>query len=71
MLADYDAYAARVGVLEVSAFYSPPRQLLINYLYDRTMANAHLAVAVAGVVLLLALAWLIRRRRTPRPPNTP
>ena len=70
MLADYEAYAARVGVLEVPAFYSPTRQLLINYLYDRTRANAHLVVA-GGAVLLLALVWLIRRRRRPESPTAP
>ncbi|MCY4122295.1 MAG: sulfatase-like hydrolase/transferase, partial [Acidobacteria bacterium] len=65
MLADYEAYAARVGVLEVPASYSPTRQLLINYLYDRARANLHLVVAGAGlgVVLVGLLVWLIRRLR--------
>ena len=71
LLADYETYAARVGVLEVPALYSPTRQLLINYLYDRTRYYALLAIAVVGVVLVLALAWLIRRRRTARFPNAP
>lgn len=62
MLADYETYAARVGVLEVPALYSPTRQLLINYLYDRTKDYALLAIA--GVVLVLALAWRIRRGRS-------
>lgn len=62
MLADYDAYAARVGVREVPALYSPTRQLLINYLYDRSKDYALLVVA--GVVLVLALAWRIRRGRS-------
>ena len=68
MLADYEAYAARVGVLEVPAFYSPARQLLINYLYDRAKANSHLVVVGAGlgVVLVGILIWLIRRRRHDR-----
>ena len=68
MLADYEAYAARVGVLEVPAFYSPTRQLLINYLYDRAKANSHLVVVGAGlgVVLVGILIWLIRRRRHDR-----
>ncbi|MYD99598.1 MAG: sulfatase-like hydrolase/transferase [Gammaproteobacteria bacterium] len=71
MLADYEAYAARVGVLEVPAAYSPTRQLLINYLYDRAKANLHLVIAGAGlVVVLFGLAvWLIRRRRPQRPPT--
>ena len=65
MLADYEAYVSRVGVLEVPASYSPTRQLLINYLYDRTRANLHLVIAAAGLVVVLAglLVWLIRRRR--------
>ena len=66
MLADYKTYAARVGVLEVPALYSPTRQLLINYLYDRTKGYALPVVAGAGVVLVLALAWRIRRRRSAR-----
>lgn len=67
MLADYEAYAVRVGVLEVPAFYSPTRQLLINYLYDRAKANSHLVVAgvCLGLGLVGALVWLIRRRRRP------
>ena len=64
MLADYEAYAARVGVLEVPALYSPARQLLINYLYDRTRDYALLVVAIAGIVLVLVLAWRIRRGRS-------
>ena len=73
MLADYEAYAARVGVLEVPAFYSPTRQLLINYLYDRAKANSHLVVVGVGlgVVLVGLLIWIIRRRRhdPPGPPQ--
>ena len=64
MLADYEAYAARVGVLEVPALYSPARQLLINYLYDRTKGYALLVVGVAGIALVLVLAWRIRRGRS-------
>ena len=71
MLADYESYAGRVGVLEVPALYSPTRQLLINYLYDRTRDYALPGAAVAGVVLVLALAWSIRRRRRPRSPTAP
>ena len=62
MLTDYETYAARVGVLEVPARYSPTRQLLINYLYDRTRDYALLVVA--GVVLVVALAWRFRRGRS-------
>ena len=65
MLTDYEAYAERVGVLEVPAAYSPTRQLLINYLYDRAKANSHLVVAGVGLGLVLVgiLVWLVRRRR--------
>ncbi len=65
MLADYEAYAARVGVLETPAFYSPSRQLMINYLYDRAKAKAGWVVVGAGLVLTLIgmLAWLMRCRR--------
>lgn len=71
MLADYEAYAARVGVLEVPASYSPTRQLLINYLHDRAKANLHLVITGAGLVVMLfgIAVWLIRRRR-PLPPPT-
>lgn len=66
LLSDYEAYAERVGVREVPASYSPGRQLLINYLFDRTMANLGWWVAGAGLGILLigALVRLIRRRRT-------
>ena len=65
LLADYEAYVQRVGVLEVPASYSPTRQLLINYLFDRTMANLGwlLAGAGLGIVLIAALVKLIRQRR--------
>ncbi|MDE0442404.1 MAG: arylsulfatase [Gammaproteobacteria bacterium] len=68
MLADYQAYATRVGVLEVSAFYSPTRQLLINYLYDGAKANWPLVVAAVGLGLVLVgiPVWLILRRRVGR-----
>ena len=65
LLSDYEAYATRVGVLEVPDSYSPTRQLLINYLFDRTMANLGWWVAAAGlgIVLIAALVRLIRQRR--------
>ena len=65
MLADYEAYASRVGALEVPAFYSPTRQLLINEAYRRVKENAGGAAAgaVCAVALAGALAWRIRRRR--------
>ena len=64
MSADYEAYAARVGVLEVPAFYSPTRQLLINYLYDNAKANSLRVFLGAGLAVILVglLVWLIRRR---------
>ena len=69
MLADYEAYAERVGVREVPASYSPGRQLLINYLFDRTMANLGWLLAGAGlaIALIAALVRLIRRRRRTQP----
>ena len=69
LLADYEAYAERVGVREVPASYSPPRQLLINYLFDRTMANLGwlLASAGLGIVVIVALVKLIRQRRRTQP----
>ena len=64
MLADYEAYAKRVGVLEVPAFYSPTRQLLINHMYGRAKSNAGWVVAgtLLLAVLISALGWMIRRR---------
>ena len=64
MFADYEAYAARVGVLEVPASYSPARQLLINYIYDNAKANSLLVFVGAGLAVILVglLVWLIRRR---------
>lgn len=62
MLADYEAYAERVGVLEVPAFYSPTRQLAINYFYDRTketfMKTRVWTGAGLAVVVLAAAVWL-------------
>lgn len=62
MLADYEAYAERVGVLEVPAFYSPTRQLAINYFYDRAketfMKTRVWTGAGLAVVVLAAAVWL-------------
>lgn len=62
MLADYEAYAERVGVLEVPAFYSPARQLAINYFYNRAketfMKTRVWTGAGLAVVVLAAAVWL-------------
>ncbi len=65
MLADYEAYAERVGVLETPAFYSPTRQLLINYSYDRAKESVMKIMktriwtgAGLAVVVLAAAVWL-------------
>ena len=62
MLADYEAYAERVGVLEVPAFYSPTRQLAINYFTDRAketfMKTRVWTGAGLAVVVLAAAVWL-------------
>ncbi len=70
MLADYEVYAERVGVLEVPAFYSPFRQLAINSTYDQALAHpGRLAVGAAAAVLLLGgVIWRIRRRRVASAP---
>lgn len=64
MMADYEAYSERVGVLEVPRFYSPTRQLGLNYLYDRARANTGriaLLAFIGIVLLLLARRVLVRR----------
>ena len=66
LLVAYEAYAARVGVLEVPPLYSPTRQLLINYLYDRAKKNlAWIVMGVGLVVLLVGFGVRLIRRRRP------
>ncbi|HEY0974383.1 MAG TPA: arylsulfatase [Solimonas sp.] len=58
MRREYDAWAQRVGVLEVPPRYTAVRQLTINYLYTRTLRYGWIVL-----LSIVALWWLIRRRR--------
>ena len=59
LMADYEAYAERVGVLELPGSYSPTRQLTINAIYDRLRDNL-VSLSLAGIALLLVLFTLFR-----------
>ena len=65
LLADYGRYAAEVGVLEVSRFYSPVRQITISYLLGR---GRWLPLTWAAIALLIGFAGFVflRRRRRRR-----
>ncbi len=63
LMADYEAYAERVGVLEVPAGYSPDRQLGINMAYDRLRRHLLVLTIVAATAMLVGLGWLRSRRR--------
>jgi arylsulfatase A-like enzyme len=62
MLADYRAYAARVGVVEVPAGYTPDRQVAKAVL-TRILEQFTLPLILAGLALLGLLVWLILRMR--------
>ncbi len=69
MLADYDAYAARSGVLPLPDGYQVERQVRSNAIARQLMFHAGVIAAIgAGLVALagLAIFWLVRRRRRAR-----
>ena len=68
LMADYVAYAERVGVLESPAFYSPHRQLTINYFAGQLRENVGWVFALLGsLVVTVVLVWSRRRRRSSAP----
>lgn len=64
MMAEYDAYAARVGVLEVPEGYDQTAQLTTNRIHDQVRAN-WLALTIF-VLLLLGGAFWACHRASPR-----
>jgi arylsulfatase/uncharacterized sulfatase len=65
LMAEYRAYAERVGALEVPDGYDPMRQLLINRVHDLALRWAPSLLAI-GVALVAAIAWLVQRARRRR-----
>jgi arylsulfatase/uncharacterized sulfatase len=63
LMADYQAYAARVGALEVPEGYNPSRQLVINRLHDLAVRRAPALLALA---LVASITWLVVRARRRR-----
>ncbi len=62
LMADYDEYAERVGVLPVPSNYSPATQLFINGMYGRLRDNIG-QIAIATAIALFLLTALMRRLR--------
>ena len=65
LLADYDAYAKRVGVLEVPKGFDSQKQVRTNALVKQVgFLGPKLAAGVLGLaVVVLGLIWLLRRPR--------
>ena len=66
LMADYEAYAERVGVLETPLFYSPHRQLTINYFAGRARANLGWLLGLGLLILAVGTQWARRRRQRSR-----
>jgi len=64
-MADYRAYAKRVGVLEVPDGYEPMKQVGINWAHDLTLRWAPVW-APATLALLVGTGWLVLRARQRR-----
>ena len=69
MLADYDAYATRSGVLALPDGYQVERQVRRNAIARQLSFHAGALIAVGLVVIAtvgLLVFWLLRRRRRKR-----
>lgn len=68
--AAYEAYAARVGVLEMPPGYDIQRQVAVNAMAKQREAYGPLLSGLAaGAIALIGLViWLLRRRSRPRAP---
>lgn len=69
MLADYDAYAAKSGVLALPEGYQVERQVRSNTIARQLMFHGATLLAIGGsvvVVIGLLVFWLLRRRRQKR-----
>lgn len=69
MLADYETYAARSGVLALPDGYQAERQVRLNAIARQLSFHAGALIAIgAGVFALLSLLifWLLRRRKRKR-----
>ncbi|MDP2125019.1 MAG: arylsulfatase, partial [Parvibaculum sp.] len=64
MMAEYDAYAVRVGALDVPAGYNQIAQLTINSVHDQLRANWPVLTVLA--LLLLGVAFWGCHRASPR-----
>ena len=62
MRAEYEAFAADVGVAELDADYSPTRQIALNGVRAWLGRNGWWLFALMG--LLIVSAWLRRRRKS-------
>ncbi|MDX2237278.1 MAG: arylsulfatase [Hyphomonadaceae bacterium] len=63
LIADYDAYAARVGVLEMPAGYDIQRQVSRNALAAQARRLAWIPALAAAILAALVGAWVVLRRR--------
>ena len=66
LMAEYRAYAERVGALEVPDGYDPMRQLLINRIHDLALRWAP-SIAAIALALVAAIVWWWRRRARAQP----
>ena len=68
MRSDYEAWARAHGVLPVPAGTSPARQVMINsyYIYWLPTDRYHALALLSGLLALVAIAVLMRRRRRSR-----
>jgi len=69
MLADYETYAARSGVLALPDGYQAERQVRLNAIARQLSFHAGALIAIGAAVLALLsllIFWLLRRRRRKR-----